>query len=133
MEIYLFPSKPLFKINYYNYYNYYNYANLPNIIPFSQLNSCVCLLPFVETIRQKMSLKIQKLDCCCETKTKDNVFVTVIIAVLYRVMADKVTDAFYKLADPQNQIKSYVYDVVRSTMPKVRESINLFYLFYFYS
>lgn len=80
---------------------------------------CVCLLPFVETIRQKMSLKIQKLDCCCETKTKDNVFVTVIIAVLYRVMADKVTDAFYKLADPQNQIKSYVYDVVRSTMPKM--------------
>lgn len=80
---------------------------------------CVFLIPFVESLRATMSLKIQKLDCRCETKSKDNVFVTVVIAVLYRVMPEKVNEAFYKLADPQNQMKSYVYDVVRSSMPKM--------------
>ena len=79
----------------------------------------VCLVPFFEVIRSRMSLKIHQISITCETKTKDNVFVSITIAVLYRVMPEKVMDAFYKLTDPIAQIKSYVLDVVRSTMPKM--------------
>eukprot|EP00592_Proboscia_alata_P014144 CAMPEP_0194392712 /NCGR_PEP_ID=MMETSP0174-20130528/122895_1 /TAXON_ID=216777 /ORGANISM="Proboscia alata, Strain PI-D3" /LENGTH=260 /DNA_ID=CAMNT_0039188315 /DNA_START=225 /DNA_END=1007 /DNA_ORIENTATION=- len=55
----------------------------------------------------------------CETKTKDNVFVQVGVAVQYRVVSDKSYDAYYRLANPRGQIESYVFDVVRSTVPKM--------------
>lgn len=64
-----------------------------------------------------MSLKIQHLEIPCDTKTKDNVFVSVLVAVQYRVVEDKVSSAFYKLTDPHAQIKSYVNDVIRSSLP----------------
>jgi regulator of protease activity HflC (stomatin/prohibitin superfamily) len=65
-----------------------------------------------------MSLRIQQMDVVCETKTKDNVFVQVAVAVQYRVLAEKIYDAFYKLTDPSEQIRSYIYDVIRSTVPR---------------
>jgi regulator of protease activity HflC (stomatin/prohibitin superfamily) len=55
----------------------------------------------------------------CETKTKDNVFVKVNVAVQYRILVDNAYDAYYRLTDPRNQIQSYVFDVVRSTVPKM--------------
>jgi regulator of protease activity HflC (stomatin/prohibitin superfamily) len=66
-----------------------------------------------------MSLRIQQLDVMCETKTKDNVFVQVAVAVQFRVLVDSAYDAYYRLTDPRNQIQSYVFDVVRSTVPKM--------------
>jgi regulator of protease activity HflC (stomatin/prohibitin superfamily) len=66
-----------------------------------------------------LSLRIQQLDIICETKTKDNVFVNVSVAVQYRVLAEKAYDAYYRLSEPSGQIKSYVFDVVRSTVPKM--------------
>jgi regulator of protease activity HflC (stomatin/prohibitin superfamily) len=66
-----------------------------------------------------LSLRIQQLDVICETKTKDNVFVQVAVSVQYRVLTEKTYDAFYKLTDPIEQIRSYVYDVIRSTVPKM--------------
>jgi len=66
-----------------------------------------------------MSLRIQQLDVLCETKTKDNVFVQVGVAVQYRVLVDGAYDAYYRLTDPRNQIQSYVFDVVRSTVPRM--------------
>ena len=51
-----------------------------------------------------------------ESKTKDNVFVTVPVAVQYRIREEQVVDAYYKLSNPEAQIRSYVFDTVRSAL-----------------
>jgi regulator of protease activity HflC (stomatin/prohibitin superfamily) len=66
-----------------------------------------------------VSLKIQHLEVRCDTKSRDNVFVSVSVVVQYRVMENKVASAYYKLTDPRAQISSYVHDVIRSTLPKL--------------
>jgi regulator of protease activity HflC (stomatin/prohibitin superfamily) len=78
-----------------------------------------CLVWPLQSVVGTLSLRIQQLDVVCETKTKDNVFVQVGIAVQYRVLVDSAYDAYYRLTDPRNQIQSYVFDVVRSTVPKM--------------
>lgn len=72
-----------------------------------------------ETCVASMSTRIQQLNTTCETKTKDNVFVEVGVAVQYAVIPDQVYDAVYKLTDAPGQIQRYVYDVIRSTVPKL--------------
>ena len=67
-----------------------------------------------------MSLKILQLDVIVETKTKDDVFVKLKVSVQYKVLTEKVYDAFYKLDYPQDQITSYVFDVVRAEVPKMK-------------
>ncbi|CAD6219604.1 unnamed protein product [Miscanthus lutarioriparius] len=64
-----------------------------------------------------LSLRVRQLDVRCETKTKDNV--TVVASVQYRALADKASDAFYKLSNTREQIQSYVFDVIRATVPKL--------------
>ncbi|CAM6095628.1 unnamed protein product [Calypogeia fissa] len=66
-----------------------------------------------------LSLRVKQLDVRCETKTKDNVFVVVVASVQYRAIKDSAYDAFYKLTDPKSQIQSYVFDVVRASVPKM--------------
>ena len=73
----------------------------------------------LQSVVGRLSLRIQQLDVVCETKTRDNVFVQVAVAVQYRVLVDSAYDAYYRLTDPRNQIQSYVFDVVRSTVPKM--------------
>lgn len=73
----------------------------------------------IAQIAGTLSLRIQQLDVVCETKTKDNVFVQVAVAVQFRVLLEKAYDAFYRLSDPRGQIQAYVFDVVRSTVPKM--------------
>src|SRR5438045_2527108 len=77
--------------------------------------------PFVERVAGKMSLQVEQLNADIETKTKDNVFVHVQIAVQYKVgaQAQQVQDAYYKLDDPEVQMKSYAFDVVRSHIPSL--------------
>lgn len=77
-------------------------------------------IPFVDQISGRISLKIQQLDVVVETKTKDDVFVKLKVSVQYVVIREKVYDAFYKLDNPYNQITSYVFDVVRAEVPKLR-------------
>lgn len=76
-------------------------------------------IPLIETIAGRLSLRIQQLDVKVETKTKDNVFVNVIVSVQYFVIPQKVFDAFYRLQQPEAQIQSYVYDVVRARVPAI--------------
>ena len=76
-------------------------------------------IPIVDRIAGRLSLKIQQLDVRVETKTKDNVFVNVVVSVQYFVIPSKSVDAFYKLQQPEIQIRSYVYDVVRARVPKI--------------
>lgn len=66
-----------------------------------------------------LSLRVQQIDVICETKTKDNVFVQIGVAVQYRVIAESAYDAYYRLTDPVGQIQAYVFDVVRSTVPRM--------------
>ncbi|MBV9166940.1 MAG: SPFH domain-containing protein [Solirubrobacterales bacterium] len=77
--------------------------------------------PFVERVAGKMSLQVEQLNAEIETKTKDNVFVHVKLAVQYKVgdSPQQVKDAFYKLEDPEVQMKSYAFDVVRSHIPSL--------------
>jgi len=77
-------------------------------------------IPIVDRIAGKMSLKIQQLDVIIETKTLDDVFVRLKVSVQYKVIRDKVYDAFYKLDYPHDQITSYVFDVVRAEVPKMK-------------
>lgn len=65
-------------------------------------------------------MKIQQLDVVVETKTKDDVFVKLKVSVQFQVIKTKVYDAFYKLDYPHDQITSYVFDVVRAEVPKMK-------------
>lgn len=76
-------------------------------------------IPLMDRIAGRLSLKIQQLDVIVETKTKDDVFVRLKVSVQYKVIRDKVEDAFYKLDYPHDQITSYVFDVVRAEVPKM--------------
>ncbi|PHR98878.1 MAG: SPFH domain-containing protein [Leeuwenhoekiella sp.] len=77
-------------------------------------------IPLIDKIAGRVNLRIQQLDVIVETKTKDDVFVRLKISVQFQVVKSNVYDAFYKLEDPQNQITSYVFDVVRSEVPKMK-------------
>lgn len=77
-------------------------------------------IPLVDRIAGKLSLKIQQLDVIIETKTLDDVFVRLKVSVQYKVIRDKVYDAFYKLEYPHDQITSFVFDVVRAEVPKMK-------------
>ena len=74
----------------------------------------------VDRIAGRLSLKVLQLDVVVETKTSDDVFVKLKVSVQYRVVESKVFDAFYKLDFPQDQITSYVFDLIRSQVPKMK-------------
>ncbi|WP_417201036.1 SPFH domain-containing protein [Bizionia sp.] len=77
-------------------------------------------IPLVDKVAGRLSLKIQQLDVIIETKTLDDVFVKLKVSVQYKVVTEKVYDAFYKLDYPHEQITSYVFDVVRAEVPKMK-------------
>ncbi|EGV43112.1 SPFH domain-containing protein [Bizionia argentinensis JUB59] len=77
-------------------------------------------IPVVDRVAGRLSLKIQQLDVIIETKTLDDVFVKLKVSVQYKVVTEKVYDAFYKLDYPHDQITSYVFDVVRAEVPKMK-------------
>ena len=77
-------------------------------------------IPVIDKIAARISLKIQQLDVIVETKTLDDVFVKIKVSVQFVVIKDKVYDAIYKLEYPHDQITSYVFDVVRAEVPKMK-------------
>jgi len=77
-------------------------------------------IPLIDKISGRVSLRILQLDVIVETKTKDDVFVKLKVSVQYKILPNNVYDAFYKLDFPQDQITSYVFDVVRAVVPKMR-------------
>ena len=77
-------------------------------------------IPLIDRISGRLSLKIQQLDVLIETKTLDDVFVRLKVSVQFKVIKTKVYDAFYKLDYPHDQITSYVFDVVRAEVPKMK-------------
>ena len=77
-------------------------------------------IPLIDRIAGRVNLKIQQLDVLVETKTKDDVFVRLKISVQFQVIKTKVYEAFYKLENSNDQITSYVFDVVRAEVPKMK-------------
>jgi regulator of protease activity HflC (stomatin/prohibitin superfamily) len=77
-------------------------------------------IPLIDRIAGRVNLKIQQLDVIIETKTKDNVFVKLKVSVQFMVVKETVYDAFYKLEFAHDQITSYVFDVVRAEVPKLK-------------
>jgi regulator of protease activity HflC (stomatin/prohibitin superfamily) len=76
-------------------------------------------IPVIDNVVWRISLRVQQLLVEVETKTLDNVFVKLLVAVQYRVVMGSEADAYYKLQDHAEQIKSYVLDVVRAKVPKM--------------
>ena len=77
-------------------------------------------IPIVDRVAGKVNLRIQQLDVVIETKTKDNVFVKMKVSVQFKVIQERAYEAFYKLEYPHDQITSYVFDVVRAEVPKLK-------------
>jgi len=76
-------------------------------------------VPMIDRVAQRVSLRVQQLPVEVETKTLDNVFVKLFVAVQYRVVEGNEADSYYKLQDHVDQIRSYVLDVVRAKVPKM--------------
>jgi regulator of protease activity HflC (stomatin/prohibitin superfamily) len=73
--------------------------------------------PYIDSVAAMMSLRVNQITLTVETKTKDNVFVTIPISVQNHIRPEKVYDAYYKLSDPTAQIKSYVEQVILGHVP----------------
>lgn len=74
-------------------------------------------IPIIERVAGRVSIRVQELNVKVKTKTKDNVFVDLLIAVQYYVDKNSIWDAFYKLSSPKEQMESYIYDTVRAKVP----------------
>ena len=77
-------------------------------------------IPVLDRVAGRVNLRVQQLDVIIETKTKDNVFVKLKVSVQFKVIQESVYEAFYKLEYPHDQITSYIFDVVRAEVPKMR-------------
>jgi regulator of protease activity HflC (stomatin/prohibitin superfamily) len=77
-------------------------------------------IPLIDHVASRINLRVQQLDVAVETKTEDNVFVNMLVSVQYFVLPEKVFEANYKLDDARRQITSYVFDVVRAQVPKIK-------------
>jgi len=73
--------------------------------------------PFIDSVAGTISLRVNQITLTMETKTKDNVFVTIPISVQNRVRPEKAFDAYYKLSNPEQQIKAYVEQVILGHVP----------------
>jgi regulator of protease activity HflC (stomatin/prohibitin superfamily) len=73
--------------------------------------------PFIDSVAGRISLRVNQITLTMETKTKDNVFVTIPISVQNRVRPEKAFDAFYKLSNPAEQIQAYVEQVILGHVP----------------
>lgn len=59
-------------------------------------------IPFgIDVIATRIQLRMLQSEIIVETKTQDNVFVTMNVATQYRVNENNVTDAYYKLMHPE--------------------------------
>jgi len=82
---------------------------------------CECLIPCYNVASGKVSMRVQQIEVSCETKSRDNVFITMRVAVQFQVINENqsIQNSHYRLTNPKAQVESYVYDVVRSSVPKI--------------
>lgn len=77
------------------------------------------IIPMIDRKAGSVTHRVRELEIKVESKTKDDVFVDLLIAVQFFVpeTEEAVKSAFYKLTNPQQQISSYVFDTVRALVP----------------
>jgi regulator of protease activity HflC (stomatin/prohibitin superfamily) len=76
-------------------------------------------IPFIDTVRATLSLQVEQHTIAVDSITKDKVSVRVSCTVNYNVLEGREADSYYKLATPKQQIETFVFDVVRSQVPKL--------------
>lgn len=76
-------------------------------------------IPFIDRVAGRINLRVKQLDVAVETKTLDNVFVDIVASVQYRVLPEKVFEAFYVLDNAEAQIQAFVFDVIRARVPLI--------------
>ena len=78
-------------------------------------------IPLIDSIAGNVNLRVRELPVEVETKTKDDVFVKVVVSVQFFVVDtnEGIEDSFYKLNSPEHQIQSYVFDSIRSEVPRM--------------
>ncbi|MDP7567555.1 MAG: SPFH domain-containing protein [Flavobacteriales bacterium] len=76
-------------------------------------------IPIIDSIAGTVNLRVRELPVEVETKTKDDVFVKIVVSVQFFVIdgIEGVKDSFYELNNPEQQIQSYVFDSIRSEVP----------------
>jgi len=78
-----------------------------------------CLFWPFDTVAGGINCRLQQINVKCTTKTKDNVFVDIVVSVQFQANIEGIYDAFYKLTNAEHQINSYVYDSIRSIVPRM--------------
>lgn len=76
-------------------------------------------IPIIDAVAHRVSLRVVQASIQVDSKSKDNVFVDLAIAVQYQVKLDAIRDAVYQLTDPQAQLEAYVLDAVRARVPSM--------------
>jgi regulator of protease activity HflC (stomatin/prohibitin superfamily) len=77
-------------------------------------------IPLVESVSGKVNLRLMQLDVQVETKTLDNVFIHIVTSVQFRILPEKIYEAYYTLDNANNQIQAYIFDVVRARVPGIK-------------
>lgn len=80
------------------------------------------IVPCIDVPSNPISMRLQQIEVSCETKTKDNVFTQMKVSIQFQIVKedDKIHASYYRLSNPRKQIEAYVYDVVRSSVPKIK-------------
>ena len=77
-------------------------------------------IPFIEEVRSPISLRVMQIDVAVETKTIDDVFIHIITSVQFKIIPEKIYEAYYTLNDPKGQVQAYIFDVVRARVPTIK-------------
>ena len=104
-SIYIVPQQQAFIIERFGKFNTVQFAGIH------------IRIPFVDRIAMKTNMRGNQLNVQLETKTLDNVFVTVVASTQFRVNPENVATAYYELRDPAGQLRSYMEDALRSAIP----------------
>jgi regulator of protease activity HflC (stomatin/prohibitin superfamily) len=78
-------------------------------------------IPIIDRKVGTVNLRVMELPVEVETKTLDDVFVRMVVSVQYFVVEspEQIKKSFYKFDNPHRQIQSYVFDSIRSEVPKL--------------
>lgn len=83
-------------------------------------------IPLIEVIAARVDLRTRQEEFAIDAKTRDNVTVTMAIAAQYRVSTapgatpqqSGIYRSYYMLANPVSQMRSYLIDALRSSVPQ---------------
>lgn len=77
---------------------------------------CHCFAPWTSIVSM-LSIRLRECEYKVESKTKDNVFVTLSVVVQFQLIAEKVKDAYYRCTDPAAILNNHVLNSIRAKIP----------------